>query len=155
MTSRAFSICLVADALRVVARVGNELVGALLGNDEHAGNLALGRRDVVLRHGRGGNGRDLHALGGGAKLLLEAGDLRLRSRELLLGGVQAALEVCDLLQHRVNLIGNLLEEGVDLLGVVAVLRGREGLLLDICWCDCHLCPFHFDSSPRALPAKRQ
>ena len=95
---------LVADALCVIARVCHELVGALLGDDEHARDLALGSRKVVLRDdGCGRDGRDLHALGSGVELLLEACDLGLRGRELLLGGVQATLEVRDLLQHRVDL----------------------------------------------------
>ena len=127
--------------LGIAAGVLHELVGALLGEDQHAGDLALGdRARRLLGRGRLRDGRR------GGLLFLELGDLRLGGRDLLLGRGQAVLEVLDLLEHRIDLSGKLVEKLVDLLGVVAVLLGlRERLLLDVCRSNSHvMLPFTYE-----------
>ena len=128
----------VADLLGGLAGLGQQLVGALLGHDQHLGDLALGggqrRRDGL---GRRSDGRSGSGGRSGRAGVLQARNLGLGGGKLGLGGVETTLEVGDLLEHGVDLDGDLLEEGVNLLGVITVLGGREGLLLDVYWCDCH------------------
>ena len=57
------------------------------------------------------------------------------------GAVEARLQIGDLVEHRVDLASEELQEVVDLLGVVALLGGGEGLLLDVLRCDSHVRPF--------------
>ena len=116
-------VSVVADLLSVVTGLGDHAVSGLLCDDEDLGDLALG--------GGGGDGSGSRGLGdgSGSLLVLELGNLGLGGGKLLLGGVQATLEVCDLLEHRVDLARKALEEVVNLVGVIAVLGGREGELV--------------------------
>jgi len=74
-------------------------------------------------------------------------ELGLGGGELILGVVEAVLEIGDLLEHGIDLTCQKLEEIIDLFGVVTLLCGGEGLLLDVLWCDCHVFPFRFSARP--------
>ena len=123
-------VCLVADALSVCTSVCNKLICALLSNNEDLRNLVLGCSDsgcVRLLNRRN------------ACVLLKVCNLSLCCSELLLSAGQTALKVSDLLKHCINLRRELLKKCVNFLWIVAGLSRRECLLLDVCWCDCHLC----------------
>ena len=77
---------------------------------------------------RSGNERGLRL---GVELVLSVG-------EFLLGRIQALLQVHDLVEHRIDLDGNALEELVDLGGIVAALGLGKTLGLDVCRGDSHL-----------------
>ena len=118
-------IRLVADALGVLLRLVHDGLGGLLGSDKRRRDLALGRIEARLRGSRRSGS------GTGGKLCLGLG-------ELLLGCGETVLQVDDLVQHSIDLSGQLLEEHVNLAGIIAALRLREGLGLDVCRCDSHL-----------------
>lgn len=114
-----------ADAVGVLARLGDDVVGGLLGGDEGRGDLAGGRG--VLRARSGGGSRRGRRGRSGLGLL----HLGLGGSELLLGGGQAGLEVDDLVEHGVDLGGEPLEEDIDLGRIVAALGLGEGLRLNV------------------------
>ena len=129
---------LVADAFGVLLRLGHDLIGRLLSGDERGRDLALGGGVIGLRSGRRRrSGRGLRS-----KLSLGVG-------ELVLGRGQAVLKVDDLGEHRVDLGGKLLEEDVDLGGIVPALGLGEGLRLDVLGCDSHA-KTPFSSRPHGL-----
>ena len=120
-------IGLVANALGVLLGLGNDGIRGLLRSDKGRGDLALG--SGVIRRGNGCGSRRGGSLG--------LGELRLGLGELLLGSGQAVLEIHDLVEHSVDLRGNLLKEDVDLGGIIAALSLRKSLGLNICRGDSH------------------
>ena len=131
-------IGLVADVVGILLSLGNDGVRRLLSSDEGRGNLTLGGA-----HAR----RLLHRRGRGDRLGLRVRKLVLSIGELLLGRRQAILEIDDLGKHRVDLGSELLEEDIDLSGIVAALGLGKRLSLNVGGCDCHEHSFSSHAGP--------
>ena len=94
---------LAADSIGIDLGVRDELIGTLLRDDEHLRDLALGGDDAgVLGLSRYRSGWEPER-SGAFVLLHKLRDLCLRGRQLLLGAVEATLEVSNLLKHGINL----------------------------------------------------
>ena len=156
------------DAIPLDARVLLDLGGATLCRDERLGDgviQALLFLETLLHGldlrlgllGTCGRGRKalLHDLELASQLALDEvsllelvrrrkrlgiclGKLAARLCKLVLGFLELGFQVGDLLVHRIDLVGDALEEHVDLTDVVSAQGVLEPLVLDVLHCDGHV-----------------
>ena len=121
----AFENDLVGGALRDDERLGDGVVVGLLGLELtlEVGDARILRGQLLVA--RGGDGRG-HVLD--ARRRVETGER---------GVVQLALQLVYLRGHRVDLVGNVLQEHVHFVDIVALAVDREALVVDISRGDCH------------------